>query len=501
MRSLLPADLYVAAWLDPSPAVLTHTFEHLRTLHRILHDYVPPQISLSPPDPGEVRHEWQEGTLMFTDLAGFTPLMEANATRGRAGAEDLLGVLNTYFAETIEIISKSGGNLLEFTGDALLAQFPADQHRSDTARAVRAGLRMQRAMARFANLEMPHGAYSLGMRAGLHVGRFLMADIGTPRRMEHVLLGSAVQRAKKAEGAGQVGRVCLSETACDRVRDQYRLEPGTPEHMLVVDDLADDELGEYDVSLPSRRRAGDVLLDRTPDGLLAQIEEALTPVERLASYLPMQVLSLLVENAAHRQIPPDFPTPTVTFVDLIGFAGSVDEALAGEEASIVSAFSRAVSLINAAVEARGGLLKKVTYHLAGPDMMICFGVPTAHTDDPARAADAALAVRDIVTALSPLTVGNREITMACQTGIAHGACFAAEIGEPRGRREFNVLGDPVNTAARLMSRAAHNQILMTEPVYEDVAGRFDCEALGAIPLKGKAAPTPLFALLGRKQAD
>src|SRR3989338_2814682 len=219
LRYLLPADLYATAWVDPSAATLNKVFEHLRALQRILYDYVPRHVSESPPQPGQVRHGWQEGTLMFTDMAGFTPLMEANAAKGAAGAESLLSVLNSYFAEMLEIISKSGGNLLEFTGDALLAQFPANERGTDTAQAVRAGLRMQRAMKHFAVIATDTGPLSLGMRVGLHTGRFMAADIGTPRRMEHILLGSAGQTAKRSEGAGGKSRGCPTEAAPGRGRE------------------------------------------------------------------------------------------------------------------------------------------------------------------------------------------------------------------------------------------------------------------------------------------
>ena len=120
LRSFLPADLYVSAWVDPSPTTLEKVFTHLRTFQRILYDYTSRHLSDKPPRPGEVRQGWQRGTLMFTDLAGFTRLMEANASKGRDGAASLLSVLNAYFAEMIEIISKADGDLLEFTGDALL---------------------------------------------------------------------------------------------------------------------------------------------------------------------------------------------------------------------------------------------------------------------------------------------------------------------------------------------------------------------------------------------
>src|SRR5512136_713732 len=86
LRSLLPADLYAIAWVDPSPTTLERVFEHLRTLQRILYDYTPRRVSEGKVTPGKVQYEWQKGSLMFTDLAGFTKLMEANASRGRVGA-------------------------------------------------------------------------------------------------------------------------------------------------------------------------------------------------------------------------------------------------------------------------------------------------------------------------------------------------------------------------------------------------------------------------------
>lgn len=497
LRFLLPADLYASAWVDPSPTTLERVFEHLRTLQRILYDYTSRRISENAPRPGEVRYEWQKGSLMFTDLAGFTRLMEANAAQGKAGAVTLLGVLNAYFAEMIEIISKSGGDLLEFTGDALLVLFPDDGRRNDTLQAVRAGLRMQRAMSRFAQIETPQGPLRLRMRVGIHSGRFLTADIGTPRRMEHVLLGTAVQQAKLAESNGRNERVCLSQSAYERVKEDFHFEDGEPGYKLVIDDLSDEQLGEYEIT-PRRRLASSLLFERSVAGLMNEINGTLQSIEPLASYLPQPVLTLLVESAADRRIPPDFPEPTIVFVNFIGLPELVDRTLPGEELRVVSSFSRAFALINAAVEARGGMLKKITYHLSGSDIVIYFGVPTAHTNDPVRAASAALAIREIINAVKAPTVGGLQPEVTCQIGVATGACFVAEIGEPRGRREFNALGDTVNTTARLMNRAAQGQILITSRVREAVAPFFACKAQGKVSLKGKSAPVPIFELIGPK---
>lgn len=501
LRFLLPADLYAAAWVDPSTRNLTRVFEHLRTLQRILSDYSPRQVSEELPQPGVLSHEWQAGTLMFTDLAGFTTLVEANSARGKAGAATLLGVLNGYFASMLEIISKSGGNLLEFTGDALLVQFPASQRWNDTAQAIRAGLRMQRAMEHFASIETDRGTYSLSQRVGIHAGRFFTAYIGTPHRMEHVLLGTHVQEAKRAEGAGRKGRVNLTMSAYERVKDGFRFEPGEPGYMLVMDDLSDEQLGEYEIMPRRHRSASAVLLDRSVEGLVSEIGELLARVEPLASFIPDPILNLLVESAAAREIPPVFSSPTVIFVNLIGLPEAVDKALPEEEKGLVTSFSHVFARINAAIEARGGVLKRVTYHLAGSDIMIMFGVPTSHTDDPQRAASAALAIRDIVNSANDNapTAGGRQVEITCQIGMALGGAFAAEIGEPRGRREFNIHGDAVNTAARLMGRAIGNRILVTEVVKEAIEEQFECGSLGSIPLKGKSIRLPIYALLGPRE--
>jgi adenylate cyclase len=264
-----------------------------------------------------------------------------------------------------------------------------------------------------------------------------------------------------------------------------------------VDDLTPEQLGEYELVLRGRRLPTVLLLDRSIEGLLNSIEESLKVVEILASFIPNPILTMLVENTARRDIPPDFPRPTVVFVNLIGLAEAVDQAKETKDIEvIVEQFSRVLTLVNAAVEARGGVLKKVTYHLAGSDMMIFFGTPNAHTDDPARAANAALAIRELIANSAEPIINGAPVKLGCQIGIARGPAFSGEIGEPRGRREFNVLGDTINTAARLMARSAEGQILLTQAVYQDIAQRYECESLGAVSLKGKSASIPLFALHG-----
>ncbi|MEM6591086.1 MAG: adenylate/guanylate cyclase domain-containing protein [Cyanobacteria bacterium P01_H01_bin.119] len=496
LRLLLPADLYAAIWIDPSSKTLMQAFDHLRTLQYMLHNYVPPDVIDNPPVPGVPRYRWRSGSLMFTDLAGFTPLSEAKAAEGQAGAEGLLRLLNDYFAQMIEIISKSGGKLLEFTGDALLVQFTSPRPDHELAQSIHAGLRMQRAMANFSEIQTIHGPRTLRMRVGIHSGQFITADIGTPMRMGHVLLGRAVQVAKQAEGAGKTGQVSVTQVIRDRIEQQYHLLPRGDHHWLIDDTLTADTLGEYDVTFKRRRLATSILFDRSVASLISELSVAIARVETLSSYIPRSVLGLLVNSVAQRKIPPAFPTIPVIFVNLIGLPEAVDEALPEETEASVQCFSQAFALINGTVERQGGILQKVTYHSVGSEMLIHFGVLNPDEDDAKAAASAILSIQQHIEALTSPTVQGRPIKITYRIGFSYGPVFAAEIGEPRGRREFNILGDTVNIAARLMSQAQTNQVLLSEAAYQALKADYRCESIGELALKGKRQAESVYTLLG-----
>jgi class 3 adenylate cyclase len=493
LRWLLPIDLYAAAWIDPSPETLAKVFEHLRTLQHILIDYIPRDVVNQPPQLGYPRHFWQEGTLLFTDLAGFTPLLEACAADNLDGAELLLRVLNRYFSEMIEIISKSSGNLLEFTGDALLVQFSTGDPLRDITQAINTGLRMQRAMRSFQRITTQQGELSLKMRVGIHTGRFVKADIGTPQRMAHVLLGRAVTLAKQAEGSGAIDRVCLTDAVKEALNGQVELIPTEANYWLVEDNLTSEELGEYEITV-ARRRSTSVLFDRSVSGLIGEIAGAIQRVEPLASYMPRAVLQLMIDTASERSIPPAFPTIAVAFVNLIGLPESVDDALPEETDDLVNCFSNAFSLINGVVELQNGILQKVTYHSIGSEILIHFGVLNPDPSDPIHAVEATWQIRDLVKAIAPPTVRGECIHLTCRIGLTYGPVFAAEVGERRGRREFNILGDTVNTAARIMSRAGENEIWMNRSIYNHIQERYPTRYLGELSLKGKSQPQPIYAL-------
>ena len=98
--------------------------------------------------------------------------------------------------------------------------------------------------------------------------------------------------------------------------------------------------------------------------------------------------------------------------------------------------------------------------------MAVFGAPLAHSNDPERAARAALAIRDAVPALGQ-EIG-REV--AVHIGIASGQVVASGTGSD-AHREYTVTGDSVNLAARLTDRARSGEILISDTVRGLLSGK------------------------------
>ena len=109
-----------------------------------------------------------------------------------------------------------------------------------------------------------------------------------------------------------------------------------------------------------------------------------------------------------------------------------------------------------------------------------------------RAIDAALAIRNQVNSL-PKEEGKETYQPKVSIGIKSGEMISGNIGSATLKRlDYTVIGDSVNTAARLQDAAKENQIISCESCFEQVKEAFKCENLGSINMKNKVQKEEMF---------
>jgi len=112
-----------------------------------------------------------------------------------------------------------------------------------------------------------------------------------------------------------------------------------------------------------------------------------------------------------------------------------------------------------------------------------------------RAIDAALAVRQQIGKL-PEPKGITGYTPKVSIGIRSGEMISGNLGSVSLRRlDYTVIGDTVNTAARLQDAAQPNQILISKDCYEKVKEAFQCKKIGDITMKNKAQSLTVYEVL------
>ena len=145
-----------------------------------------------------------EGTVLFCDVAGFTPLTEALAAIGREGSEELTRVLNGYFTVMIDIIGAEGGDVLRFGGDAMTVLFPGRSPRA----ALRAADRMMAAMAPFAALATRAGTFAISMKIGAAHGTCHLGIVGDDALgRDYYAAGAPIDDSAAAEHHASPGEV------------------------------------------------------------------------------------------------------------------------------------------------------------------------------------------------------------------------------------------------------------------------------------------------------
>ena len=220
-----------------------------------------------------------------------------------------------------------------------------------------------------------------------------------------------------------------------------------------------------------------------------KIEQEAVTRERFRRLLSPDIAEQVLSGKLKVEKGGELRETTVLFADIRGFT-SISESC--DPKVVVDALNEYFERMVEIVFRYEGTLDK----FIGDEMMVLFGSPVAHRDDPIRAVRAALEMQEALA-----TINTRHDALGLPPfeigiGINTGEVVAGYIGSSQAL-EYTVIGDPVNTGSRLCSLAKPGQTLISEGTLGKLEDHFELKELPQAKVKGKAQPIRVFELLGR----
>lgn len=143
--------------------------------------------------PPSLEGEYRDVTVLFADLEGFTTISE------QLPASEVVALLNDCFTLMAQAVDDYSGRVDKFIGDAMLVVWAGDDPEMEAERAVRAALRIQEAIAAQQEEWLMAGRRPIKVRLGISSGRAILAQVGSPSRREHTVIGDVVNTASRLE--------------------------------------------------------------------------------------------------------------------------------------------------------------------------------------------------------------------------------------------------------------------------------------------------------------
>ena len=189
--------------------------------------------------------------------------------------------------------------------------------------------------------------------------------------------------------------------------------------------------------------------------------------------------------AAGAEMAGDTHSVAVMFVDIRGFTAAARQR---SPRQVVERLDAAFAVLVEIVDRNGGIVNK----FLGDGFLALFGAPLEDAQASQRAVAAA---REMLIAMERENT-NSDWPLRIGIGLHIGDVVAGNIGSPR-RKEYTVIGDTVNLAARIeaLNKEFGSQLLVSDAVHRSMPDQLaDAEPLGEVPIRGYDTPLAMWRL-------
>lgn len=232
---------------------------------------------------------------------------------------------------------------------------------------------------------------------------------------------------------------------------------------------------------------------------VTEFKEKMAIKDLFGRYVNPAIAEQIAENPEQLKLGGEKRSITVMFTDIEHFT-THSENLKPE--SVVAFLNEYLEAMSSVILEEGGTVDKYE----GDAIVAFFGAPLAQTDHAARAARAALRMRQKLNELlekwpndPPLPGGEIKPVIDFRCGLSSGEAIVGNIGSAQ-KVEYTAIGDIVNLGSRLegANKKYETRIMMSEETYKKVADAVEARELDIIRVVGKKQPIRVFELLGLK---
>ncbi len=209
--------------------------------------------------------------------------------------------------------------------------------------------------------------------------------------------------------------------------------------------------------------------------------------KRLKQLVSEQVFQELQKS--DKGLIPRIQRVSVLFTDIRGFT-EMTEKMTPQEITDILNTHYFLPLDRIVFEYNGTLDKHI-----GDGVMAIFGAPVSYADDTFRAVSCAVRMREKMAEINR-SLSERNIKIPVGIGIGTGEAMAGMLGSPI-KKEYTVLGAPVNLASRLERIAMEDQILICRETYLHVRDAFKIATIDHVSLKGIEGEKSIFNVIGK----
>ena len=407
------------------------------------------------------------GFVMLVDISGFTRMAETLCSEGSRGVETLMSIINRYFSTLIGIVTENGGDVLYFVGDALVVLFslPLVGNPAVSSTSMNGESESEQQMENKSRLALQvtkcaaqlmqdagtfsHDSIELCLHIGLSAGDIWCGLIGGfAGKFKYLFSGSVFETLNRTVSLSESGEVVVCQFTRTLLAAALTNFPAEAANAGVLGVKGPFREGKLVVGALNPADPTNVWklvftghsIEHRASASGPPLLHSLTHDQEEAFVLPFINSFVASFYHRHKRVIPELRNLTVVFVS---YTSDPTFSMEEDGSERFGEISQAVSSTQDIVSSLGGVFSNFFVDEKGVGALIVFGLTAESGEEQQK--------RGVIAA-SQIAQTINNLDLDGSVGVNCGQCYSGPVGS-RTRSDFTLLGDVVNTAARLMANA------------------------------------------------